>query len=387
MTLLALTLGCTEPDPCLVSPYEHVGTDGVAIELVADPGHIEARLLRPELALGLQPVLVQVFGAWSPEPWSESSDVIPDGAVVVRPALAGGGWGDGLDDRRGPLGRAAVAAALRYAAGVDRDAAGCSLVDRAPAADPDRVVVFGMSNGGNLAFATLADAALEVPEPAGVISWETPAGPAFVNHEFAGDDALYAPGTCALDEEGAVDCPLPSVGFGKGDGVRCFDLDGDGGCEGETPLSGTIDPASGLHALSPRLLVAAKLAGVTPEDWSTPEDADRFWSERDAARAAEAVVSRFPDLPFLLLASETDHAAPELDDHPHVIGLGEALQRAGAAWVRLNPGREASGLPEEGEANAPLQLVEPEAWLLSEEDESPLRRSVGWALTELLALP
>lgn len=387
MIWLALALGCEEPDPCLVPAEEEVGDDGAAIELEADVGRIEARVLRPSVALAGQPVMVQVFGAWSAEPQSESSGVVPEGVVVVRPALAGADWGDGLDDRRGPLGRAAVAAALRYAAGVDHDAAGCRLVDRAPAADPDRVVLFGMSNGGNVAFATLADAALDVPEPVGMLTWETPAGPQFVNHEFAGDDALYAAGSCELDEHAAIQCALPSVGFGQSSGVRCFDLDGDGACEGETPLVGTIDPASELRALSPRLLAAAEVAGVGALGWATPEDSERFWSERDAALASAAVVSRFPGLPFMILASETDHAIPELEDHPHVFGLGEALQRAGAAWVRLNPGSAASGLGDENEANATLSLAAGKGWLLPDEDESPLSESVRWAVNELVALP
>ena len=85
----------------------------------------------------------------------------------------------------------------------------------------------------------------------------------------------------------------------------------------------------------------------------------------------------------MLLASECDHAIPELDDRPHVMGLGEALQRAGAAWVRLNPGSGWSGLEEENPVNLPLRLAVPGGWLLTDAEESPLRTSAGWAVSEL----
>lgn len=387
MIFFALLLACEEGDQCLSATVSKAGNDGVGIELDAEPGRIGARLVRPEDALIAQAVVVHIFGGWFDQPYSASADVVPEGAVVIRPALAGDGWGDGEDDRRGPLGRAAVAAALRFAAGVDRDAAGCSLKDRAPLADPEQVILFGMSNGGNLALATLADSELEVPEPEGVVVWETPAGPQFVGHEFRGDDSLYEPGACTLDDESGIVCALPAVGFGEGEDGACFDVDGDGGCFEENAFGGTVNPATGLRVLSPVLLAAAEAAGVQSAEWASVAESEAFWAERDAARAADEVVTRFPDLPFLLLASTSDHAIPELEDHPHVFGLGEALQRAGAAWTRLNPGRAVSGLAEEGEANAPMELASAEGWLMEEEEESPLREPLSWAVRELLLLP
>jgi acetyl esterase/lipase len=368
-----------------VDTEDITGKTGASVVLEAEEGSLPSRVVRPGGADGALPVVVQVFGAWTSGPLGASSDVVPEGSVVVRPSLADPAWGDGTDDRRGPLGRAAVAAALRYAAGQEADSSGCRIRDRAPEADSDRVVLLGMSNGGNLVMATLADPALDLATPAGVVTWETPAGAAFVNHEFAGADALYAPASCALDALGAVVCPLPDVPFGVDGDSRCFDTNGDGDCEGEEVLHGTLDPSSDRRVLSPPLLAAALAAGAAAPDWASPEESATFWAERDASVAAVPVVERFPDLGFLLLASETDHAAAELEDHPHVFGFGEALHRAGAAWVRLNPGREFSGFQSENAVNAPLRLAAPVGWLLDEEDESPLRECAGWAVAELAA--
>ncbi len=385
MTLLLSFLACEEAHPCMIATVSVSGTDGVGIELEDQGQRLGARMVRPEVAVASLPVVVQIFGGWAPSAVSESSGVVPDGTVVVRPALADEGWGDGEDDRRGAQGRAAVATALRYATGRERDAGGCSIVDRAPEADPDRVVLFGMSNGGNLALATLADSALDVPELDGVLTWETPAGAQFVNHEFMGDDSLYAPGACRLDSGSAIRCDLPDLGFGAEEDERCFDLGGDGGCFGDVAFSGTVDETTGLRALSSTLLTAAELAGATAPDWSTPEESELFWGERDAARVASAVVARFPALRFMLLGSESDHAVPELEDHPHLFGFGQALLQAGAAWVRLNPGSTWSGLADENSVNAPLVLDSPEGWLLPEDAESPLRTPAGWGVSELTA--
>ena len=104
---------------------------------------------------------------------------------------------------------------------------------------------------------------------------------------------------------------------------------------------------------------------------------------RDAARLAGALVAAQPELPILLLASATDHVQT-LPDHPHVFGLGEALQGAGAAWTRLNPGTAwLPELSEENPPNAPLRLDDPTGSLVSEAAEEPLAELLAAAVLEL----
>ena len=67
-----------------------------------------------------------------------------------------------------------------------------------------------------------------------------------------------------------------------------------------------------------------------------------------------------------------------------VFGLGEALQGAGAAWTRLNPGTAwLPELSEENPPNAPLRLDDPTGSLVSEAAEEPLAELLAAAVLEL----
>lgn len=64
---------------------------------------------------------------------------------------------------------------------------------------------------------------------------------------------------------------------------------------------------------------------------------------------------------------------------------GGALQAAGQAWVRLNPGRAwLSEEAEENAPNAPLRLDSPSGRLLTESEEAPLEDTMAAAVNELL---
>ncbi len=378
--------GCASTSPPEPSRCEAlIGVGGVhSLRLAAEEGTIAAQLVVPHDALEEAPVVVQVFGAWDPAVLPGGEHTTLDRVVTLRVALADAEWGDGGDDLRGPQGRAAVAAALRYAAGQDHDTEDCAVVDRAPIADPSTRLVFAQSNGGNLVMATLGDTTLDVPEPVGVVLWETPAGAGFVDMEHGNSEALYAEGSCTFGAASGVSCPFrPGVELLVQNGP-CFDVDGDHACtDADVHEHAPTDPSTGLNAGSPTLAEAFVAAGLHP-DWDDTTQSAAFWAERDAARAAPAAIARFPDLPFLLLASETDHVLYGLGDHPHVYGLGEALQTAGARWVRLNPGETWSRLGSENVPNLPLRLSDPTAWLLTEQEENPLSGVATRAVNELV---
>jgi len=168
------------------------------------------------------------------------------------------------------------------------------------------------------------------------------------------------------------------------DGALCFDIDGDAACAAdEVARTEAVDPLTGRFATSPELLALARAAGTLPADWDDETESAAFWAARDAALAAPAVVARYPDGAHLLIGSETDHVLTGLGDHPHLYALGQRLQEAGAAWVRLNPGAAWTGLTDENAVGAPLRVGTADAWLLSEDEESPLEHTLDAAVAEL----
>ena len=383
-----LTLGCIGEDTesgTNACRAEGTGEADLDAELVTDEGRIATRIVSPAKGDPASvPVVLQLFGQWTTTTRPEEGNIPVPGAIVVRVALTGEGWGDGLDDVRGPNARAAVAAALQYAGGTLADSEGCFLDDRFPAANTAVVVLLGESNGGNLAAATLADPALDFPPPTAVVFWETPAGAQFVDLDFGSTDEVYSSGSCTLDPENGVTCGYqPGLVLATDGDTVCFDLDRDGLCTSpDVRPRAHPDPVTGKRASSPPFADAIEAAGIDAP-WDTRPESLAFWADRDAARLAPAMLARFPDLRFLLLASETDHALISLQDHPHVFGLGEALQRAGAAWVRLNPGSSYTGLASENAVNMPLFLSDSTPWLLSEEEEAPLSSLYAAAVDEV----
>lgn len=386
-TVLA-TVGCgTEPADTAACEAVNEGSADLDIEFSTDFGVVSARVVGDTAGEpGSAPVVVQLFGRWDSTTRPPEGNIPIPGTVLVRVALAGAGWGDGTDDVRGPNARAAVAEALRYARGNAVDREGCRVNDRFLVANPEVVVLLGQSNGGNLAAATLADATLDFPQPSALVAWEPPAGAQFVAMEFGASDDVYDPGSCKFSTDVGITCAFrEELALAVDGDDACFDLDADGLCGSEDaqPQPPT-DPMTGLPAPSPAFAEALVAAGLAP-NWDSVEQARAFWADRDASRLASAVVERFPDLPFLLLASEEDHALPNLADHPHVFGLGEALQGAGARWVRLNPAMAYTSLADENEPNLPLTLADPSGWLYAEDEESPLSGVYVHAVSEVTA--
>lgn len=338
------------------------------------------------------PMVVTLHGGWNQQgtPVDPSSGRVDpaEGLVGIHLDLPGNGLSGGVNDRRGAGSRAAVAAALRWAAGWEEDQGSCTPAARTRGGDPDQIYLLGTSNGGNLAAATLADAALDLPPLDGLVLWEAPAGPQFANVELGNDPSVYTAGTCGLEPDAAIRCSYPAEQLAwirptPGPADLCFDLDADADCTAADVLvHSTEDPVSGARMLSPWITRDLVAIGADLEGYADADTADAWWAERDAARAAPGLVAAHPDLPVLLVASTEDHIQ-SLVDHPHVYGLGEALQSAGAAWTRLNPGsRWLRGSPDNA-PDAPLRLGEGAPGLLDEETEGPLPGTLAAAVREL----
>jgi hypothetical protein len=271
----------------------------------------------------------------------------------------------GIDDLRGSWARQALAGLLRYAAGEDRDAADCVLSDRVAVGLSGELLLAGQSNGGNLAWATLADQTLDVPEVLGVAAFETPISGqlALVEPGSSQQDGLaYQDGSCSLASTGALRCDMDygALRWDDGTGELSTDLDGDGSAD--FALGVANDPSTGLDYHSVQALEASAAQGL--DLGSTPDAslAAVWWAEREASQHASAVVDRFPDLAAISVGTEVDHGVDGAGDHPHVTGLITALQSAGARWTRVNPGptwaAEVAGDGMEWADNPPNQVVE-----------------------------
>ena len=387
MVLIAALWGCD--DPCAEGDDIGRSTYSAHTTLTDENGTIAAEIRWPtrDPEGETWPVAVVVPGGFVPDEVATYSVEVgvqnDDGVVSVHVDMAGESWLDGVDDLRGSIARKAIALALRYAAGETNDDNTCSILGRSPAARVDRTVLVGLSNGGNVVAATLADNTLDLPPIAGWVSWETPSGAQFVNQEHENSTALYTPGTCVLTSA-RLECPYNVTDLTvTQDGALCFDTNADGFCStGDFEAYGTTNRETGLQMVSPPLAQLAANAGLVADKVADLDAVTAFWDEREAAAMAAAVVSTNPDLPIILLGSEIDHVLTGLSDHPHLFGLGEALQRANARWTRLNPGKDWTSYESENEPNAPLSLADPQGWLTPEEGAS-LEQNLAAAVREI----
>ncbi len=340
------------------------------------------------------PVGITLQGGWFHEGTPVTSDQphldTTQPIVDVHLDFPGAGLSGGTNDRRGPIAASALAAVMRWVHGDTVDSGGCHLQDRVPAANPDDIYLVGTSNGGNIAYSVLTDDSLDVPPVNGLVTWETPAAATFVNVELGNDPSVYTPGTCTWDPSNGIFCPFPadqliSVAGGH-TSTLCFDLDGDGACSAtaDVVIQGSESKETGELMLSPALRQAADDQGLALTGYASVADADTWWMYRDAGRRVSMLTARWPDLPVMLIGSETDHVISTWTDHPHVHGLGQALQASGAFWTRLNPGvKWFPANSTENAPNLPLSLAGDEGQMLTEDAEDPLEGVLTAAVFEL----
>jgi hypothetical protein len=255
------------------------------------------------------------------------------------------------EDHRGAESRAAVGATTRYAAGLEADAEGCMLTDRVTVDVSGLApIVFGNSNGGNLAVGALADDAAAMPPIAGLVMFESPVSAQFTDVELGAKDrvnAVYHPGTCRFDVGVGMTCPFPDdavLGWdpayqdrdGGPMGAVYFDVDEDG-------LLGLPDyPMFGVEvddvdvAFSPELTALIEAQGLVGPDRVDAAGSDTFWAERDASRLAAAAFANQPEVPLISIGTTVDHVAG-VPDHAHITGAAEIWRQTGFPWARVNP--------------------------------------------------
>ena len=343
---------------------------------------------------GTAPIALTIQGGWNHEGTPVSGDDprldTSQPVVDIHLDLPEGGLSGGTNDRRGPIAAAAVASVLRWAQGEGVDAGGCALSDRIPAANGEDLYLIGPSNGGNLAIAVLTDDTLNVPPISGLVTWETPASAGFANVELGNDPSVYTPGSCTWDPNEGILCDFPkdqliSVEQGGQFSTICFDVDEDGDCTDTDPeVHGSESKETEDLMLSPAMRRAVDEVGLTVHGYAPEAEADEWWSYRDGGRRLGLLVERWPALPVILIGSEEDHVITTWSDHPHIHGLGQAMQESGVFWTRLNPGD--TWHPANTSPNAPnltLSLDGDSASLLTEEQEDPLSAALTGAVLEL----
>ena len=358
--MLLLLLGCPPKDP-VVHDSDSVSTPdcgtfvdgdwaiarstlvGTDIELLGDEGEIGTAI----------PTVMLMGGFNANQAPSTLVERLPagHGLVQVRLDLPGGGDDDEESDYFGHASRKMVVRALQFASGEIPDDSGCSIRDYFATVDVDALVLFGHSNGGNLAVATLTDPEVEPPAVRGLVTWETPSGPQFVL------DELVLPETreCTLMEGSGLICKVDYSQL-EWDGRPWLDRNDDGVRDEDEPtFEGLLLEEGRLH--SPFLL---ETLGDREGVMSLEESLDWF-----ALRNASILVEDTPeDLAVIVLGSEKDHFQV-IPDAPHVIGLGLAFQEAGH-WVRLNPDSAYTGEESENDAGGGLDFEDP-GWLAPED--------------------
>ena len=275
------------------------------------------------------------------------------GVPVVTPyATAGFGfvqvYANLPRDRRGAESRAAVAATARFAAGLEPDADGCYVSDVVSVAlSTTPPFWLGHSNGGNMAIAVLADSGLDVPEPSGIVMFETPISSQFVDVELV--NPLYLPGGCDWEVGVGLSCAYvstPTLGWdgtyqdGSAGPVGAVFLDADADgvkAADEYPIFGVatvVDEPT--VAFSPELTALLEAQGVTGPVRLNLADAEDWWGERDGSRMAGAAEEAHPGVPLIVIGTEDDHVAG-VSDHAHITAAAQIWRDSGSPWVRVNP--------------------------------------------------
>ncbi|MEE2751427.1 MAG: hypothetical protein VX519_08345 [Myxococcota bacterium] len=300
-------------------------------------------------------VSVVLPGGFSPDhiPASSANLLREDAGIVQVYLDLPGGDGQpstpGQMDHYGEKSRQAVAAALRYAAGEISDDAGLTLLERVEITSNPPLVLVGRSNGGNLATATLADPNLDLPQVDGLVVWETPAGPQFLLTELSQEEL----GLCRThtDQRAGLVCEMNLEQLV--DGTPPF-LD-----RNENGQHDTSEPSyNGLELGETRLHSPTLLQALPPSPSRMDiADALEWFAWRDASQRAAETHERHPELAVILLGSEEDHAQT-IRNSPHVIGLGEIFETAGA-WTRLLPDIAYSELSVEQPEGVGLSLNNP----------------------------
>jgi hypothetical protein len=355
----------------------------------AVPGTLAVRVVLPAHGRYGQeaPVVVVVPGGWGGSSLSPLlAPVAEYGGIEVRFCFPGEGDGrarsGGRGDWRGPAATRALAAVLDFAAGRAPTEDGRTIGQIAAPLTPltAQIGMLAFDNGGNSAVLVLAEQPDSTRGVAWVAMWETPVGDgmptALPGARGEGPNPAWNAAAGSWDAATlAWDARLP--GADGLPGAFYEDLDRDGRFSpGDRLLARlvTTDNGGQQHVVYPLCVVRAAEAGhVCGARWPAQvldgDETATFWRERNAGRFEAGydpflqAAARHGDLAAMVLGSRRDHAlaAP---GHDHLLAAYDGWRRAGARFLRLNPGRAYIGAVA-GEAAGATMVTTPGGVALS----------------------
>jgi|GEM_PF-6908066 len=330
--------------------------------------------------------------------------VVREGIVVVRFLFPGTSWrdpasgvlftSDGVYDDRGPHCIEATRDVARFSLGTQADTTGAFVAARVPGALTSNVGLYGSSNGGSIAFATMDRfggalaglkyfAGFENPSigqyVVGDLGTKTDDPDAATDGNGNGiltDDGtnpafwLYHPTVCDMEwgrlaydaalqtdlrgtlynglawfEGGAAaGCTRALVGVTAwGTPLYDYDMDGSGMIDGgeDFPLSGAEGTFGGVRKLTYSLPTRTNLAAFPlTADVATLAETRTFWGCREKAPAIPNAAVALPGLACIDTSNQSDHvqAAHDGGAHMHVQASIDQYRAAGL-WHRVNPDR------------------------------------------------
>ncbi len=370
----ALPIGVEVVDTVL--PSDSTGNGTLAVRLFA-PTSTEKTYFSEGAS-----IVIEVPGGDSAGSLSPPRGAGLEGFVYVTFLFPGGRFENrisaGTYDHRGINSIKALRDVILFAAGQKQDSQGRT-IEKLLKVRPlsENLGLLTLSNGGSIAVATLALYGEGLTQVKYMIDWENPSngqvvttdpGPGanidcpptqgrpnlgarqrFANPYYRGfgsivlemdysriayetnSDRLFFDG----NKNGKLDTITDSNGCRSTDTNRNAKLDTDEDyVYSPLPYSG---PGEKKH-YSLEVIRAArdtKLFSAWPATIDTPDESDKFWEIRDAARLYDGLAQKRPDLKLMILASVEDHVQTVLGK-PHIRQPFEACMR-NKMWVKLNP--------------------------------------------------
>jgi hypothetical protein len=306
----------------------------------------------------LAPVVVYIPGSNDKDgitPFPPEQHLALLGFIEIQLNFPGGTNSDGIYDNRGSFCLSSLKDIIRFASGLKPDTAGKTLSMYANPIVPmnNNVGIIGISNGGNAALATSGLYADSIPNLAWILNWESPVGDGMPDigagaYNTGGNPILnpaYNDTTGIFNFSSLKWIDTVSIGNNLHGGFY-FDINNNSLVDWGVDYvirPYTVITQWGQKAFSSVASVMyAYNNGIYPSS-PPPHLPDSiqtkaFWHWRNGEYWIDSVVNKMPQLMFMVIGTDTDHAQAA-HDHPHVLLQYEKFRSAGARFVRLNPDR------------------------------------------------
>ena len=246
-------------------------------------------------------------------------------------------------DERGSTCQQALGEVLLFSLGKKTDLAGRYITDIISYADTTNVGVIGLSNGGNLAVATLYRYGTELNGISYYVGYENPAADEYVLVDLGGvgvANPTYTRGNTIIDPiKGSVSTLDPTdFRFNNTTLMAYFDLNQNNRFDAAVDYGINYWESGGIRYYSTEILtLLTKNRLITFPHPLIAEMADAlpFWDQRDMSLHTTDVVSTVTSLKgAIIVGTEQDHVQ-FVPGYPHIVV--NYMNWSGLSFVRLNP--------------------------------------------------